>query len=144
MLALLFGFVFQLAVPAETVIAVETVIEVDTTAELVNATRSDAQPLTIRVAKGTYSLTEQLKLKSGTKLIGAGEDKTVITHHKDWKASTESLPDPESRLKGMDTDAYLIRLADKAVDVEVSGLTLRGPDVHGAIFGFNPTKFSSA
>ena len=36
---------------------------------------------------------------------------------------------------GMDTRAYLIRLPDKAAGITISDLTLRGPQLHGAIFG---------
>ena len=40
----------------------------------------------------------------------------------------------------MDTQAYLIRLKDKAAGVTISDLTLRGPQLHGAIFGWDNTR----
>jgi nitrous oxidase accessory protein len=37
----------------------------------------------------------------------------------------------------MDTRAYLIRLQDNAAKISISNLTLRGPQLHGAIYGWN-------
>ena len=61
--------------------------------------------------------------------------KTIITHAAAWKPSTEKLPDSEVNMNRIDTHAYLIRLQDKAADITISNLTLRGPQLHGAIFG---------
>ena len=109
--------------------------------ELVAATQETADRLTIKLATGSYELSRQLVLKSGTKLIGAGIDKTFITHRSEWKASPKSLPDPEVRIQGLDSESYLIRMTDNSANVEVSGLTLIGPQVHGAIFGLRPKNF---
>ena len=69
-------------------------------------------------------------------LQGAGLDKTILTGAQNWKPSTATLPDPEMRTQGMDTRAYLVRLTDKAAGITISGLTLRGPQLHGAIYGW--------
>lgn len=108
-------------------------ISVSTTAELVAAVNDENR--TVRLAPGTYELPRQLQLSSGTKLLGAGVEKTIITHTKKWQASPKALPDPETRLKGFDMDSYLLRLEDEAADVEIANLTFKGPQVHGAIFG---------
>ena len=117
-----------------------TEVNVTNTAELIAATTNDANNQTIRLAAGTYELPKQLRLKPGTRLIGAGMSKTTITHTKEWKASPKALPDPETRLKGFDMDSYLIRVEDKADAVEIANLTFRGPQVHGAIFGMSTTN----
>lgn len=107
----------------------------DSTAALVAAVRDGAEGATIEIAAGTFTLDSPLEPKRGMTLKGAGMDKTIITHTAEWKPSTLTLPDPEMKTKGMDTRAYLIRIEDKAADVTISNMTLRGPHLHGAITG---------
>jgi Right handed beta helix region len=108
---------------------------IDSTAALVAAVRDGKEGATIEIAPGIYQLAAPLEPKAGMKLKGAGMNKTIITHALGWKPSTKTLPDPEMTIEGMDTSAYLIRLQDKAVGITISDLTLRGPQLHGAIFG---------
>ncbi|MBM4094087.1 MAG: hypothetical protein FJ276_32465, partial [Planctomycetes bacterium] len=98
---------------------------IDTTAALVAAVRDGAEGATVEIAPGTYELEAPLELKAGMTLKGAGMDKTILTHTAAWKPSTKSLPDPEMTTKGMDTQAYLLRLKDKAANITISDLTLR-------------------
>ncbi len=128
--ALLFLFVLmpKLAVAGEIV---------DSAAALVAAVRNGAEGATIEISAGTFELEAPLEPKTGMTLKGAGMDKTIITHIGGWKPSTKTLPDPEMTTKGMDTQAYLIRLKDKAANVTISDLTLRGPQLHGAIYGWD-------
>jgi hypothetical protein len=109
---------------------------IDSTAALVAAIRDGAEGATIEIAAGTYELAAPLEPRAGMTLRGAGMDATVITHAAGWKPSTRPLPDPEMTTKGMDTQAYLIRLQDKAANITISDLTLRGPQLHGAIYGW--------
>lgn len=111
-------------------------VPVSTTEALVAAVRDGAEGSTIEIGSGTFELTAPLEPKAGMTLKGAGIDKTTITHAAGWKPSTTTLPDPEMKTEGMDTHAYLIRLVDKAAGITVSDLTLRGPHVHGAIYGW--------
>ena len=108
---------------------------VETAAELVAAVRDGAEGATIEIAAGTYELDAPLEPKAGMTLKGAGIDKTVVTAAAGWKPSTKTLPDPEMKTAGLDSRAYLVRLRDKAADVTLSDLTLRGPQVHGAVYG---------
>jgi len=110
--------------------------KVDTTDELVAALSGASEGTTIEIGPGTYQLTAPLEPGAGVTLKGAGIDKTIITHVARWKPPTSTLPDPEVRLDGLDSRAYLIRLEDKATGITISDLTLRGPQMHGAIFGF--------
>lgn len=107
---------------------------VNTVAALVAAVRDGAEGSTIEIAAGTYELEAQLEFKPGMTIKGAGMDKTILTHTASWKPSTKTLPDPETTIKGFDTKAYLVRLKSKAPDVTISDLTLRAPQLHGAIF----------
>lgn len=109
---------------------------VDTAAALAVAVKEGPEGATIRIAPGTYELDAPLEPKAGMTLRGAGMEKTVLTHSASWKPSTQTLPDPEMKTQGMDTTAYLIRMKDKAAKVTVSDLTLRAPQLHGAIYGW--------
>mgnify|MGYP002624363219 CR=1 FL=1 len=109
---------------------------VNTTESLVQAVRDAGEGATIEIAEGTYALSAPLELKAGTTLRGAGMGKTIITQVDGWKPSTKLLPDPETRTQGLDSRAYLIRLNDKAAGITIENMTLRGPHVHGAIYGY--------
>lgn len=108
---------------------------ITTTEALVAAVRDGAEGSTIEIGAGIFELSAPLEPKPGMTIKGAGMDETIITHVKGWKPSTEALPDPEMRTNGLDSRAYLVRIQDKAAGVTISNLTLRGPQLHGAIFG---------
>ena len=108
---------------------------VTTTDELVAAVRDGGTGATIEIGPGTYELSAPLEPKPGMKIRGAGTGKTIITHQAGWKPSTEKLPDSEVNMKRIDTRAYLVRLKDNSADISISNLTLRAPQLHGAIFG---------
>ena len=110
---------------------------VSTSAALAAAVRDGAEGAVIEIAAGTYELASPLEPKARMTLKGAGRDKTILTHVAAWKPATTTLPDPEMTTKGLDTQAYLIRLKDKAAGITISDLTLRGPQLHGAIFGWD-------
>lgn len=108
---------------------------VTTTDELVAAVNEGKEGATIKVAEGTYELSGPLRPKAGMTITGAGSGKTILTHTPDWKPSHEMLPDSEADMKRINTEAYLVRLEDKAAGITISELTLRAPQLHGAIFG---------
>jgi hypothetical protein len=110
---------------------------VTTAAALAAAVRDGAEGATIVIAPGTFELEAPLEPKTGMTITGAGMDRTIITGAAAWRPATATLPDPEMKTKGMDTNAYLVRLKDKAAKVTISGLTLRGPQLHGALFGWD-------
>jgi len=109
---------------------------VTTAEDLVAAVQNGAEGSKIEISAGTFVLKAPLEPKAGMTITGAGAGKTIITHDPAWKPSTSTLPDPEMKTQGMDTKAYLLRLQDKAGDITVSALTLRAPQLHGAIYGF--------
>ena len=110
---------------------------VSTTEELISAVRDGAEGRKIQIGPGIFELPGPLELKTGMTLQGTGMGETVITHTADWKPSTEALPKGEIRPDEANSQAYLIRMRDKAVDITISNLTLRGPQLHGAIFGIS-------
>lgn len=127
--------VLSVAMPAAPSAAAAGVIS--TVSALVEAVQNAKAGEVIELAPGTYELTAPLEIKTGVSLKGAGMERTIITHAAAWKPSTQTLPDPEMTTKGMDTTAYLIRLGDKATNITIADLTLRGPQMHGAIYGWD-------
>jgi len=107
----------------------------DNVPDLITAAAAAGENTVIELAAGRFELREPLVLKSGTTLRGAGVGKTILTHAPEWRGNPATLPDPETNPKAFDRSGYLIHLADKAEGVTVSGLTLTGPQLHGAIFG---------
>jgi len=111
-------------------------VQVTDSVALAAAVRDGAAGTNIEIAAGTYELGAMLELKAGMTLKGAGIDKTILTHTKAWKPSTKTLPDPEMKLEGLDTEAYLIRIVRDTAGVTISDLTIRAPQLHGAIFAW--------
>jgi hypothetical protein len=89
-----------------------------------------------QLGAGTFRLKQPLDLKSGTTLRGAGIGKTTITHAAEWRANPATLPDPETNHEKFDRTGYLIRCANDARNITVTAMTLTGPRMHGAIFGW--------
>jgi hypothetical protein len=109
---------------------------IKTSAELVAALKVAKEGDTIELAAGKFELDATLELKGKMTLKGAGIDKTTLTHTANWKPSTKTLPDPEMKLDGLDTDAYLIRIKRDTSGVTISDMTLFCPQLHGAIFAW--------
>jgi nitrous oxidase accessory protein len=109
---------------------------VTTVAGLLEAVSRGTEGTVIDIGEGTFRLSQPLDLKSGMTLKGAGIGKTIVTHTPEWKAATDTLPDPETNHQKFDRSGYLIRFADKATAITLADMTLTGPQLHGAIFGF--------
>jgi hypothetical protein len=122
-------------------------------AALAAAIQRSAAGTTIRLPEGTFELTESVRLKSGVKLIGSGQDKTVLTYSGDQPAPFINLTDCEDveiahltldgclRSLGQDGvragNCRKLRLHDLGIRNLAKGKT---PFVHGIIFsGHNPT-----
>ena len=116
--------------------------EVQNTAEPIGTVEQAKAGDVIQLAAGTYTLSAPLVLPSGVTLQGAGTSETTITHSANWKPSTDALPKGEMRPNEANAAAYLIRLKDKATDIKVSNLSLRGPQMHGAIFGVSNSNIT--
>jgi nitrous oxidase accessory protein len=134
MRTILFATCLHLIVLSSAIVQAGEVIK--NTEALIAAVRDREEGAVLDLEAGQYELRGTLELKSGMTLRGAGIGKTVITNHRDWKPSSRALPEPEMRLEGLDVDAYLIRIKRDTSDVTISGMTLHGPQVHGAIFSW--------
>ncbi|MEM8668078.1 MAG: right-handed parallel beta-helix repeat-containing protein [Planctomycetota bacterium] len=108
---------------------------VSTTEDLVAAVQEGNAGDTILIGEGVFELSAPLEPKAGMTIQGAGKNKTIITHSSDWNPGTRHLPDSEVNTQRINSRAYLFRLSDKADGITISGLTLLGPQMHGAIFG---------
>jgi hypothetical protein len=113
---------------------------VTTTEELVKAVSKASGETTIELSAGTFDVPSQLLIKTGTTLTGAGPGKTIITSAPSFKGNPATLPDPEQNFKEFDRTGYLIQLEENATDITISELTLTGPNLHGAIFGWGNQK----
>jgi len=89
----------------------------------------------IELAVGTFRLTQPLDVKGGVTLKGAGIGKTIVTSAESWSANPATLPDPETDRLKFDQTGYLIRCVNDTDNITISGMTLTGPRMHGAIFG---------
>ena len=89
----------------------------------------------VELAAGTFRLTQPLDVKGGVTLKGAGIGKTIVTSAESWSANPATLPDPETNHEKFDRTGYLIRCVNDTADITISGMTLTGPRMHGAIFG---------
>ena len=107
-----------------------------TTGELIAAVADAKSGTVIELTEGTFKLTQPLDLKTGVSLKGAGIGKTIITNAEKWQANPATLPDSETNHEKFDRTGYLIRCANDAKNIAVSHLTLTGPKMHGAIFGW--------
>lgn len=110
--------------------------EIKTVAELTAAAASAKDGTVLQLAAGSYQLSAPLELKGGVTLTGAGPDKTIITHAPDWKANPATLPDSETDHEKFDRTGYLIHCAKDAKNITIAKLTLTGPQMHGAIYGW--------
>ena len=117
-------------------LAVASAAPLKTAAELVKAAAAAPPGTIIELAAGTFALSGQLELKSGTILKGAGMDKTILTNTAAFKGNPATLPDPEQNHKKFDRTGYLIQLEEKCEGITISDLTLTGPELHGAIFSW--------
>lgn len=111
-------------------------LPVSTPAELISAVSQASAGEVIELSAGRFDLSAPLVLKAGVTLKGAGIGKTILAPSPGWKAAMETLPDPETKWQTFDRSGYLIQLADKAADITISGMTLTGSQLHGAVFGF--------
>ncbi len=107
---------------------------------LIAAVEAATAGTVIELAAGRYELPAPLVVKAGTTLKGAGIGKTILTNAPTWKAATATLPDPETNFRKFDKSGYLIELSAKAAGITISHLTLTGPQMHGAIYGWENSE----
>ena len=106
------------------------------TAEALTAAVAEAKSgAVIELAAATFRLMQPLDVQGGITLKGAGIGKTIITSAESWSANPATLPDPETNHEKFDRTGYLIRCVNDTADITISGMTLTGPRMHGAIFG---------
>jgi len=122
-------------------------------AALAAAIQRSGAGTTIRLPEGTFELTESVRLKSGVKLLGAGQDKTVLVYSGDKPDPFINLTDCEDvEIAHLTIDGRLRPLGQDGIragncrNLRLHHLTIRNlakgksSFVHGVIFsGRNPT-----
>ena len=109
--------------------------QLTTVEALVEAVNNGAAGDEVQLAAGTFELTQPLQPKSGMTIRGAGRGKTIIQGSASWTPGTADLPDREVDHKSVNRQAYLFDLGDNTYSVTISDLTLKGPNLHGAVQG---------
>ncbi|GAB6164298.1 hypothetical protein JCM19992_02980 [Thermostilla marina] len=107
--------------------AIAAVHDVRTFDELLAAVQVANPGDEVVLAPGEFRFAQPIYLKSNLTIRGAGVGKTIVVADPGWKVSTDSLPRED------DPSAYLFSM-EKVRGIKIAGMTLRGPNVHGAIF----------
>lgn len=101
----------------------------------------------IKLKPGKYVLNNQMPIKSGITIKGAGVGRTIITANDTWLPGLKGLPANERVADSVNSNAYLFKM-EEIRDVTISDLTLTAPNLHGAVFAnkcqnlnFNNLKF---
>ncbi len=110
---------------------------VSNVAELVNAVNNGPINDIITVNPGVYALTAPLKPRAGMTIQGAGAETTILTGAASWNPGTAALPEGGVTTSAINRNAYLFSFADSTVNVKILDMKLSGPQLHGALFGYN-------
>lgn len=111
--------------------------QVTTVAALVTAVNNGTANSTVNVGAGTFQLTAPLIPKAGMKIIGTGMNQTILINASSWVPSTTALPEGGTDATKIVTGAYLFSLTSNTNGIEISNMTLKGPQLHGALYGYN-------
>lgn len=104
--------------------------------DLVKAVNTGNEGATILVPEGVFYINEPLTPKKGMIIKGSGIDKTIITNANVWNVGISDLPDDAVNPSSVNQMGYLINLGNQQKKIVISGLTLKAPKLHGAIYGF--------
>lgn len=96
-----------------------------------NGTADDA----IFIGPGVFELTAPLKPKTGMTIRGSGRGVTVLTAADSWNPGIDGLPEHGLNPDSVNRQAYLFSLDNQTERITLSDMTLRGPRLHGALFG---------
>ena len=111
--------------------------QVTTVAALVNAVNNGAANSTVTVGPGTFLLTAPLQPKAGMTITGAGSGQTILRNAASWQPSTVKLPEGGVTASAIETGAYLFSVASNTNGITISNMTLTGPELHGAYYGYS-------
>ncbi len=113
--------------------------QIKDTRALVEAINNGEAGATVVLAPGTFEITAPLRPRKGMKISGAGVGKTIIRNTASWAPGNAGLSKDEGATRSaIVCDKYLFDLGENTTDVEISNLTMTGPQVHGAICGVTP------
>ena len=115
----------------------KTFAQVTNVSELVNAVNNGSENDTIIISPGIYELTSPLRPKPGMLIAGRNKELTIIKGAASWDPGIADLPDSDVDHTSVNRNAYLIDLGTRVPGVTLRDLTLRGPLLHGAVYGNN-------
>ncbi len=103
--------------------------------ELLDAVNNGKPGDRVYIGEGTFIVTRSLQPKPGMAIEGAGRDKTILQADDAWSAGDADLPDNPVDHNSINRNVYMFDLGDKTENVRISDMTLKGPRLHGAIYG---------
>ncbi|MGF1535779.1 MAG: right-handed parallel beta-helix repeat-containing protein [Elainellaceae cyanobacterium] len=90
----------------------------------------------VYIPEGVFDLAETLQVDvPGITFQGSGSGVTVVRNADSLRADFNQIPDSGVNIDSIDREAYLFDLDENANNVRFIGLTLTGPEIHGAILG---------
>lgn len=93
-----------------------------------------ADRVVIHIPAGVYDLADTVVIGDAVSLIGEGMGRSVLRGIAGRVVGTEGLPDSGTNADSANRDAYLFDIS-QSEGVFFKRMTLRGPDLHGAIIG---------
>lgn len=113
--------------------------QINDTKALVEAINNGQPGAQVVLAAGTFELTAPLRPRKDMKIRGAGVGLTTIRNAASWAPGNGGLSNDEGATRSaIVCDNYLFNLGENTTNVELSNLTMTGPQVHGAICGVTP------
>ncbi|MEM9449737.1 MAG: glycosyl hydrolase family 28-related protein, partial [Cyanobacteria bacterium P01_E01_bin.6] len=92
---------------------------------------------TIYIPEGIFEIGETVRVNtSDVNIVGAGSELSVLKNTDTFQIGIEGLPDSATEIDSANRDAYLFNIESDANNVSFKHMTLNGPEVHGAIFGY--------
>ena len=119
--------------------------QIFTVTQLIEAINDGSPNDEIVIGEGIFELTQTLRPKEGMTIRGAGQGKTILQGASSWSPGVDNLPENQSRAdNSVNPGAYLFALQEGITDVTITGMTLLGPQLHGAVLGIRSDRLELA
>jgi nitrous oxidase accessory protein len=100
-------------------------------------TAGNMDKTTLYLPEGTFDLSKPVKVNTpDITFAGAGLGKTILKNAESFQVGIQGLMDKGIDDSEINRNAYLFTLGQKANNTTFTEMTLTGPTVHGALYGF--------
>ena len=108
---------------------------IQTVLKWLDTNRSQSQATTIYIPEGVFDLAKTIRVTTANVTFqGANQERTVLRPSRSFKVGTQRLPDGETVFEEINQNAYLFAVKDDANNTTFESMTMRGANIHGAIF----------